>query len=176
MHHNSENRNKPPLLTSFAWTAFIVTTLKVGYSEYVGRKQMKRVKYTVIFVLSIIALVGCSSTPSLNLNNEIWLGTATRQGNPDTFVRVTFGQKGKVVTGSLELGKTETTLEPIGELLGLLEGNSLSINTATNDTNISGTLSHDGKMFSGTLRFSEDGTDADFALTMTYQQEAPSIQ
>jgi hypothetical protein len=137
---------------------------------------MKRVKYTVIFVLSIIALVGCSSTSSLNLNNEIWLGTATHQGNPDTFVRVTFRQKGKVVTGSLELGQIATTLEPSGELTGVLEENSLSMNTPTNDTVISGTLSQDGRTFSGTLRFVDEEGSVDFALTMTYQQDVASLQ
>jgi hypothetical protein len=140
---------------------------------------MKRVRYTVIFVLSIIALVGCSSTPSLNLNNEIWLGTATRQGNPDTFVRVTFSQKGKVVTGSLELGQTPATLEPSkpeSELTGVLEGNSLDIATASSDTVIFGTLGQDSKTFSGTLRFVDEAGKADFALTMTLQQNAASFQ
>jgi hypothetical protein len=137
---------------------------------------MKKVRYTVIFVLSIIVLVGCSSTPSPSLNNEIWLGSATRQGNPDTFVRVTFSQEGKAITGGLELGQTADTLEPSGELTGVLEGNSLNINTATNDTVISGTLSQDGKTFSGTLRFVDEAGKADFALMMTYQQDLASSQ
>jgi hypothetical protein len=137
---------------------------------------MKRVRYIIIFVVAIVAVIGCSSTPSPSLNNEIWLGTATRQGNPDTFVRITFSQVGKTVTGTLELGQTDTMLEPSGELSGVLEGNSLNMNTATNDTVISGTLSQDTKTFSGTLRFVDEAGNADFALTMTYQQDVASIQ
>jgi hypothetical protein len=124
-------------------------------------------------------LIGCSSTLSINLNNQIWLGTATGQGNPDTFVRVTFRQAGKAITGTLELGQTVDTLEPLepeSELTGMLEGNSLDMATVSSDTVVLGTLGQDSKTFSGTLRFTEEGNDADFALTMTYQQDAALIQ
>lgn len=137
---------------------------------------MERVRYTAIFVLSIILLVGCSSTPSLNLNNEIWFGTVTRLGNNETFARLTFRQDRKAVEGSLELGETAETLSPDSELTGTLEGESLNMNTATNDTVISGDFNQDGTTFSGTLRFTDDDEAADFTLTMTYQQDVASIQ
>jgi hypothetical protein len=135
---------------------------------------MKKIRYTVIFVLSIIALGGCSSTPSLNLNNEIWSGTATGEGNPETFVHMTFRQAGESVSGTLELGETPDVLGY--ELSGVLEGSSLNMSTDTRDTSIFGNFNRDGTTFSGTLRFTEEGEDDDFTLTLTYQQEAASIQ
>jgi hypothetical protein len=137
---------------------------------------MKRVQYSFIFVLSIIVLVGCSSTSPLDLDNQLWLGTATRQGNPDTFVRLTFNQEGKNVTGTLELGQTEDTIEPVEPLTGVLEGRSLEMNNLANDTLIFGDFDGDGTTFSGTLRFTVEGENDDFTLTMTYQQEIASTQ
>jgi hypothetical protein len=137
---------------------------------------MKKVRYTVIFVLSIIVLVGCSSTPSLNLNNEIWFGTVTRPGNNETFARLTFRQEGKAVEGSLELGRTAGGLTPDSELTGTLEGNSLNMNTAANDTAIFGDFNQEGTTFSGTLRFTEESENDDFTLTLNPQQEVASVQ
>jgi hypothetical protein len=137
---------------------------------------MKKIRYTVIFVLSIIALGGCSSTPPLDLDNQIWFGTVTRPENDATFARLTFSQKGKNVEGTLELGETPDTLIPDSELIGVLEGSSLNMSTDTRDTSIFGNFNRDGTTFSGTLRFTEEGEDDDFTLTLTYQQEAASIQ
>lgn len=133
---------------------------------------MKRVRYAAIFVLSMIVLVGCSSTPALTLDNQVWSGTATRQENPDTFVRVAFSQQGETVTGTLELGATEDTLVPASELTGLLEGRSLELNNLENDTLISGTFDEEVEAFSGTLRFVEEDSTVDFALTLTYQEDS----
>jgi hypothetical protein len=136
--------------------------------------EMKRVRYIVIVVLGLSILVSCSSTPSVTLNNQSWLGTATRQENPDTFVRVTFRQEGKNVAGTLELGETEDTLVPDSELTGSLEGRSLELNNLANDTLIFGTFDEEAETFSGTLRFVEEDSNVDFALTLVYQQETPS--
>lgn len=136
---------------------------------------MKKIKY-IIFILALVMLMGCSSTPPVNLNNEIWFGTVTRPGNNETLARLTFRQEGKAVEGSLELGETAETLSPDSELTGKLEGNSINMNTATNDTAIFGDFNGDGTTFSGTLRFTEEDQNDDFTLTLTYQQDVASNQ
>jgi hypothetical protein len=132
---------------------------------------MKR-KLWLFFISFVVLISGCSSPATFSIDKEVWSGKATRTGNPDTFVRLTFKQTGENVEGALELGPSADKLEPTGQpLKGTLKGTALSLATdgAAGDS-VTGTFNQDDKTFSGTLTLLIDDKTADFVLTMTYQQ------
>jgi hypothetical protein len=123
--------------------------------------------WLLMFVLMVLS--GCSRGPTLNLDAEVWSGKATRVGNPDTFVRLTFTQTGEAVEGRLETGQSATTLNPDQTLTGSLQGSSLSLSGG--DVGLTGTLTTD-TTFLGTLSFISGTEQTDFLLELT-RQNAP---
>ncbi len=129
---------------------------------------MKR--YWPIIIGCAVLLSGCSSTPAMNLDKEVWFGKASRVGNPDTFVRLTFIQTGEEVESSFELGLTADKLEPNSQILkGTLKDRTLSVTTATASESVNGVFSSDEKTFTGTLSFVVESMQADFALSLNYE-------
>ena len=130
---------------------------------------MKQLKRYLVLLVSIMVLVGCSSAPSFNIDKDVWSGKATRSGNPETFVTVTFSQSEKSIEGTLALGTSANTLQPSGVLKGSLEDTALNISTP--ETALSGTFDRANKTFSGTLTFTDAVGKEEFSLTMSYQKE-----
>jgi hypothetical protein len=130
---------------------------------------VKLFKHYLVLLVSVMVLVGCSSVPSFNIDKDVWSGKATRSGNPETFVTVTFSQSGKSIEGTLGLGTSANTLQPSGVLKGSLEDTALNISTP--ETALSGTFDRANKTFSGTLTFTDAVGKEEFSLTMSYQKE-----
>lgn len=133
-----------------------------------------------LFVISFVVLVsGCSSPPlvtppTFSIDKEVWSGTATKVGIPDTFVRLTFTQTGKNVQGALELGQSATTLQLSSQFLrGSLEGTTLSVTTDNASESVTGIFNEQDNTFTGTLILEIDGVKGDFALSMNYIQNTP---
>jgi hypothetical protein len=128
---------------------------------------MRERSYLLMFILFVLA--GCSSPPRFTVDKEIWFGEASG-GTQKVFVRVTFAQNGEAVEGKLELGPSETTLTPTGEMLtGSLLDKTLSVSTASSSESVTGTF-QDETNFSGKLILLIEDVKDEFILTMTYQK------
>jgi hypothetical protein len=124
----------------------------------------------VALLAVLLFLSACASSPSFSVDEQVWVGQATKTDIPDTYVKITFSQSGENVEAVLEIGPSADRLEPPQTLLGTLKDTSLSVTTATNGDAVTGTFNPDNDSFSGTLTLLIDDTKDNFVLTMTRQQ------
>lgn len=138
----------------------------------------------VLLVTAFVWLLGACSSPSpISLDRDVWSGTFTSDQGIVNTVEATFKQSGMDVEARITIGQTVNGNPQTAfccTLKGVLDDKKLELSFLDEEDNsgesIFGTLSDDGKNFTGTIRFTTDGFNEDYSLQLIYQKEAETTQ